>query len=863
MATVYLALDAKHHRPVALKVLHSDLAVSLGPERFRREIDFAAKLQHPHILTVLDSGETAGGLLWFTMPYVEGESLRDRLARQHQLPLDDALRITREAALALDYAHRHGVVHRDIKPENILLVDGQAMVADFGIARALGGGAPASGTTLTQTGIALGTPAYMSPEQAAGEHAVDGTSDVYSLGTVLYEMLAGEPPYTGPTAQAIAAKMMAGDPPSVRRTRPTVPAAVDAAVRKALSPVPADRYATGADFAKALDDAARTTGEPIAAGQPPRSTRRVPVRAALLGLALCVGAGLVFAWRVNQRSVSAPAGPVRLAVLPFENLGATDDEYFADGMTEELTSRLANVSGLVVIARTSANQYKRTTKTIPQIARELGVDFLIEGAVRWEKPPGGASRVRISPQVVRAKDGTHVWAEQYDKAYGTAIFEMQSDIAEHVANALSVTLLSPEQKAVHAVPTTNLEAYNYFLRGQAYSSRGVQDWEADRLALESYQHAVTLDPRFALAHAWVAHTHWWMYYDGYDESLPTGVTGQQRLELVREAAQRALALDPDLPKAHTALAYYYRETAGDTARFLDELEHALRGDPDDAQAVADRGSVLVELGRRTEGIRNLERAVTLDPRSPLRLLTVAWTIASTGDYPTAEAYADRAMIMAPDWPNPHAVKAWLELFQGRMEGARAAMREGVQQAGEAKLLVAFAKVATGARVLRILDDEYGSAVKQLSWDTFGLDSADYYHAKAEAYRKDPVRGPAYFDSLATWAALRVHRGGEVGPEEHILWATGLAGSGRRDAAVREINRLLGDKSYAWNAFMREEAAEVCIMAALYDCAIEQIRLAMMDPKIMNGAMFKFDPIWDPLRGREDFQKLAEGNLAPR
>jgi serine/threonine protein kinase len=234
MATVYLAHDAKHHRAVALKVLHADLATSFGSERFRREIAVAAKLQHPHILSVHDSGETASGQLWFTMPYVEGESLRERLRRQRQLPLDDALRITREIGLALDYAHRHGVIHRDIKPENILLVDGQAMVADFGIARPISAGTPTTtGATLTETGISIGTPTYMSPEQAAGERAIDAATDVYSLGIVLYEMLAGEPPYTGPTAQAVAAKMMGGDPPSVRRTRPTVPAGVDAAVRKA------------------------------------------------------------------------------------------------------------------------------------------------------------------------------------------------------------------------------------------------------------------------------------------------------------------------------------------------------------------------------------------------------------------------------------------------------------------------------------------------------------------------------------------------------------------------------------------------------------------------------------------------------
>ena len=247
MATVYLAHDLRHDRPVALKILLPELAVTLGPERFQREIHFAARLQHPHILTVLDSGEAAGQL-WFTMPFVEGESLRERLRRERQLPVDDALRIASEAARALDYAHQHGVVHRDIKPENILLTrDGSTLVADFGIARALD-----VDDRLTQTGLAIGTPAYMSPEQAAGDKGVDGRTDLYSLASVLYEMLAGEPPFTGPTAQSIAAKRFTEPAPSVRSMRASVPESVDRAIRKALAPVAADRFSSAAQFAQAL-----------------------------------------------------------------------------------------------------------------------------------------------------------------------------------------------------------------------------------------------------------------------------------------------------------------------------------------------------------------------------------------------------------------------------------------------------------------------------------------------------------------------------------------------------------------------------------------------------------------------------------
>ncbi len=261
MATVWLARDLKHDRPVALKLLHPELAASMGPERFQREIRLAARLQHPHILTVLDSGATAqpgGGAerLWFTMPFVEGESLRDRLRRERQLPVEDALRIAREAAQALQYAHEHGIVHRDIKPENLLLTrDGNTLVADFGIARALGG---AGDERLTETGLAVGTPAYMSPEQAAGDKGVDARTDVYSLAAVLYEMLAGEPPFTGATTQALMVKRLTEPAPSIRAVRTNVPEAVDQAIRKALSPVAADRFGTTAQLAGALAAAPAT-----------------------------------------------------------------------------------------------------------------------------------------------------------------------------------------------------------------------------------------------------------------------------------------------------------------------------------------------------------------------------------------------------------------------------------------------------------------------------------------------------------------------------------------------------------------------------------------------------------------------------
>src|SRR5262245_32206855 len=346
MATVYRARDTHHDRPVALKVLHAELAESLGAERFQREIRVAAGLQHPHILSVHDSG-TTDGYLWFAMPFVEGESLRDRLTRERQIAIADAVRITREVALALDYAHRKGVIHRDIKPENILLIDGQAIVADFGIARALGG----ASENLTSTGTIIGTPAYMSPEQASGDKTIDGRSDIYSLGCVLYEMLAGEPPPSAPSTQALIARVMTETPRPLHTVRSTVSRQLAGAVEQAMAKSPADRPATAADFARLLESTATLP----ATTQAPARHRLSRWQSIGIAVAVLAAAGVAFGTAWTRRHPADPAER-KIAVLPFENAGSTDDEYFADGMTDEVRSRLSAIRGLRVIARASSSQ---------------------------------------------------------------------------------------------------------------------------------------------------------------------------------------------------------------------------------------------------------------------------------------------------------------------------------------------------------------------------------------------------------------------------------------------------------------------------------------------------------------------------
>jgi serine/threonine-protein kinase len=860
MAHVFLAHDLKLDRAVALKVLRPDLAAVLGGERFLREITLAAKLEHPHILGIHDSGE-ADGLLYYVMPYVDGESLRGRLDREKQLPLDDALRISREVADALSYAHSHGVIHRDVKPENILLESGHAVVADFGIARAI---AQAGGERLTGTGVALGTPAYMSPEQAAGSKDLDGRSDLYSLGCVLYEMLAGHPPFVAASVESLIHQHLSAEPPHITGIRPAVPAHVAATLERALAKTPADRFNPVALFAEALGPRASAAVAPAPATTAAPAARRLsPGRIAFLAVAVVVViAGAVAVGRWMRPGASQPTGApghprTAIAVLPFQNLSAEGPyAYFAAGLHDELLTQLAKVAALAVMGRTSVMGYAGTTKTLPAIADELGVGSIVEGSAQVL-----GDRLRVNVQLLDAATGRHLWAERYDRTLDDA-FAIQSDVAQQIVAAVGATLGGSEQAAIAEAPTANAEAYRLYLQGQEYFHRPGRLRRTLEIAQGLYEQAVALDSTFALAWAALSETHGRMWY-WYDPS-PT------RLVREREAAQTALRFAPDLPKAHVAMGVSHYFGTAHWRAALAEYRIALADLPNDADLWARIGYVHRRLGNWDGALAALDSAVALDPRNADALGDFGATYDAVGRYPEAVQWYGRSLSLAPDLARWDVMRGWTWVdWQGQFDSLEAALdRHGP----EADLGPLGPLSAQWARMLlwQRRPDSLLGLLRQTPRTIFDgrslfLPSA-LYAAWAHQLRRDGAAALAAFDAAlvlldSALAAL---------PDDwrvHASRGLTLAGLARRREAHREARWLQESQIYRDDAYDGPRAAvqRAQILAAIGDPepALDEMERLLAAPSGPSVYEFRLNPLWDPIRDHPRFQALLVKYASPK
>jgi serine/threonine-protein kinase len=851
MSRVFVATETALGRTVVIKVLSPDLAEGLNADRFRREIQFAARLQHPHIVPLLAAGES-GGLPYFTMPFIQGESLRERLVSRGELPISDATRVLREVASALAYAHADGVVHRDIKPDNVMISGGSAMVMDFGVAKAVTDAATKRDGNFTQLGVTVGTPAYMAPEQAAADPATDQRADIYSFGVMAYELLTGETPFAGRPAQAMLAANAVETPEAITRRRPAVPAGLGALVMHCLEKRPSDRPQTADEIVRVLDGVL-TSASSIRAT--PAATRRSPgwLVGAALGALVVIGAAAVF---VTQKQRAAPGadGPTMLAVLPFRNQGPADNQYFADGLTDAITNRLASLQGLGVIDSRSAAQYRNTNMSPKQIGQELGVQYLLEGTVQWATDAAGKPQVQISPALVDVANLTTKPAGGPYLVSPSDVFQVQTDVSTKVADALNVVLNGQEQKALAAQPTRDPRAYDAYLRGEAFDQQNTGlDPEALHHALDAYSEATRLDPHFALAFAKLAHDQLgWAVLN---------LTDTARVTAAHVSIDSALALDPDLPEGHVARAHYLSFIKKDRSAAYDEMLRAHTLKPNDARILSELGYAQVVRGMSDEGFANIVKAVRLDPRSPNVVDLAAQVAYALRRYGETDRYADMYISLAPTSPIGYNWKINAQIDgHGDTAGARHTMETAVSRG--VRMSVTLAAQYTN------LGPSGRATIEQMSFADAGavqfLDSASYYMVKQAAYMADgkAAIARAYGDSvLAYGRSPRLN--GPIEYARHESAALGYAALGRRADAQREILTLArytdglppGDPL---RGNLQQTIAHAFGIMGMADSAIAHCRVLLALPNGFSIHTARTDIWFSPLSGNLAWQQFLAG-----
>ena len=855
MSRVFVAHETSLGRKVVVKVLPPEMAAAVSIDRFRREIQLAAQLQHPHIVPLLSAGET-GGLPYFTMPFVKGESLRERLTHG-ELPISEAIRILREIASALAYAHENGVVHRDIKPENILISGGSAMVTDFGVAKAVSASAGTNGHSLTSLGVALGTPAYMAPEQATADPHTDNRADIYALGVVAYEVLTGSTPFPGRSPQATLAAQVTEAPETVTKRRPAVPPLLAALVMKSLEKRPADRPQTAADVMHELDALSTPSGGMTPTSALPAARSNSFARRAAIAAAGAVALALIGFAAMRARRPAAPADTASvipaIAVLPFENRGRPEGQEFTDGMTEEITNRLTSVHGLRVIGRQSASAYASTQKTPQQIAQELGVQYILTGTVRWDKGTDGKEIVRVSPALMRTADATQVWADAYQTVL-SGMFEVQSKVATEVANALNIALVAPEKDALAAKPTDNVEAYSFYLRGNDLLTKSIEVRDF-RLAIDALEKAVAADPKFALAYARLSQAHTEIFWFNGDRSAA-------RLRKAKAAADKALELDPSLGAAHLAMGVYYYHGFLDYDNALAHLSEAAKARPNDFETVFFKAAVQRRQGKWKDAADNMRRALELEPRIGLYVSDAANTFFFMRNYDEAVRLSDRATVLDPTD------------FQGYSIMADVAVaRDGdVAEATRAKRRQFDAQPDPGIAASGVLvdlwpaiqDPKIRDGAMRVAWSPDRGEKSSFYVAKMELFLRlnDQSRAKAYADSAATVVVEKIR---ELPNEAQFPMelATAQAVLGRKSEAMAAMQKAVTLQPFAKDQFLGT-ALYVSRAVALMrlgesDAAIDQLEQLLKVPSFVSRNLLRLDPIYSPLRSNPRFQKLIQGS----
>lgn len=868
MGIVYKAEDTKLDRFVALKFLPVQLNASEQDKtRFLHEAKAASALNHPNVCTIYGIDEFENQQ-FIEMELVDGVTLRDKVAEFQVLNIKQVIEYSVQIAEALQEAHSKGIIHRDIKSENIMVNSkNQIKVMDFGLAKLKGS------LKLTRTSSTIGTLAYMSPEQIQGIEA-DMRSDIFSYGVVLFEMTTGKMPFRGEHEAAIMYSIVNEELEDASKYREDVPSELLHILKKSLEKDPEDRYQSMAEIIVDLRRLKKESTRVVRTQEFQRpgqnrsnilsSTPQAPKNRFLskkylagIGIAIVLVIGVFLFKDLITSSIAGKNDKKIIVVLPFENLGPNDKDYFVDGMTDEITSRLSGLSGLKVIARSSAAQYKGTTKTLKQIGAELGVNYVLQGTVRWEAT-GGQTNVRVNPTLIRVEDGTQAWSESMESVLSSA-FKLQSDIASRVAGAMDIALATTEQKLLETSLTENSEAYDYYLQAIEYSNRSVSKSDQE-IAIQLLDRAIRLDPSFAAAFAKLAKIHASIYWFFYDRS-------ERRVEQSRLAGEKAIQLAPQLSETHEAMGWYFYHTKLDYSKALGEFSLALSYRPSNSTVYYGIAAVMRRQGNIRGSIEAFEKSIESNPRASDLIRQLGETQTLSREYEKAERNFDKSLELTPDITATYWDKARnLLLWKGDIDGSRRIFEEAwrVGKINEFEFIVDYMSyfIELMDRNFQAAEDAIDRAnTKELLNNQFSYASTSLLRAQIESIRGNELQAKKYYDSARVFLELKQ----KANPaDERLFSALGLAyaGLGRNKEAViagaHGVEMLPVEKEAWRGSFRLHDLAKIYAMVGEHEKAIDILERLLSIPCEVSVPLLKIEPWWQSLHNNERFQKLVAG-----